>query len=731
MSDYDGSAATLERAEDIEKNPAGEVKRWLLEIKLADKRENEWKKKARKVWDRYRQKDAKRNSFNILWSNTETLRPAVYNSLPKPDVRRRFKDADPMGKACSEVLGRALEYGLDVTDFDSHIKATVLDMLLPGRGVARVRYVPTLAQVGVTAEAHEEENEQHPDEAGEALEGDAEELQWEQAPIEHVQWDDFRCGPGKEWGEVPWVSFDHRLTRDELVEQFGDVGELVSLDNADDEDVREEKDEKVQQAFKTALVHEIWCKSDGYVLFIAPGYKDKPLLKVADPLNLQGFFPIPRPLYAVEDSASLVPTPLYELYKEQADELDAVSARINRIIKGLKLRGVYDSTLSELSELMRGEDNDFIPAANVTALLERGGLDKAIWTTGNLIQTAAVVLKELYVQRDQCKQVIYEITGISDILRGSTNASETATAQNIKAQWGSQRLKRIQSEVARFIRDLMRMQGEIIAEKFQPETLKGMTGLNFPMMAEKQQAMLQWQQQAQQAQMQGQQPPQQPQLPPAWEEIIQVLRDDAQRTFKVDIETESTVAASIDQDMQGLQQVTQAIGVVMKEMMPLVQANAMPLEAAKELLLNISRRSKFGNAFEDALDKMQQPPPQGNPEQAKAQAQAQVEQMKMQQEGQLEQMRLQMEERARQAELQSEMKFRAMQEQMIAEREERKMEREAMLAHQQMMQEQAFERFKALLEARTKVEVAEISAGATLDAAQISAANQGTDNGSV
>ena len=113
--------------------------------------------------------------------------------------------------------------------------------------------------------------------------------------------------------------------------------------------------------------------------------------------------------------------------------------------------------------------------------------------------------------------------GISDILRGSTNASETATAQQIKSQWGSMRLKRIQADVANFIRDLIRLQAEIIGEQFQPETLKSMTGLQYPMMAEKQQAMLQYQQQAAMAQQQGQQPPPPPQLPPSWEEIVKAI----------------------------------------------------------------------------------------------------------------------------------------------------------------------------------------------------------------
>lgn len=622
----DYEAGSVERAEDIGKGEEGVVRRWLLELKLADKREQEWRKKAGKVWDRYRQKDAKRHSFNILWSNTETLRPAVYNSLPSPDVRRRFKDADPLGKAAAETLSRSLEYQLDTTPFDSQIKATVLDMLLPGRGVARVRYVPSLRQVGVTAETHEEEAEAH-EPGGEALEGATEELDWEQATVEHVQWDDFRMSEGKEWSEVCWIAFRHRLSRDELVEKFGDLGELVELDATDDEDIKAEHDAGVAEMFKTAEVWEIWDKDERKVHFISKGYRNAPLDSLNDPLNLTDFWPIPAPLYAVEDSSTQVPVPLFELYREQAAELDEVTRRINLLIKGLKLRGIYDSTLSELSELMRGEDNDLIPASNVSALLERGGLEKAIWFMP--IEMAARVLQILYQQREATKQTVYEITGISDIMRGSTNAQETASAQQIKANWGSNRLKRLQADVARFIRDLIRLQAEIIGERFQVETLQTMTGLKFPTMAEKQQAMLQWQQQAMMAQQAGQQPPPQPQLPPSWEEIVEVLRNDKLRTFKVDVETDSTVAASQESDMQSLRDLLGGLAQIMKEYVPAVQMGALPMEAMKEILLTVTRRARMGNAVEDAIDAMKQPPPPP-PQQAPQDNSVQVEQVRQQ-----------------------------------------------------------------------------------------------------
>lgn len=704
--DYEGSTASLERDSDLGTSPPSVVKRWLLELKLADKREQDWRKKSEKVWNRYRQKDSKKHSFNILWSNTETLRPAIYNSLPSPDVRRRFKDADPLGKACSEVLKRCLEYGLDTTEFDAVVKAVALDVLLPGRGVARVRYVPSLEQVGTPV--HDEEAEQHGDEV---LEGDAEEVTWEQAPVEHVQWDDFRISAGKEWSEVCWIAFRHRLTREELEHQFGELGTRCNLDATEDKDIEQERDEAIKDSFKTAEVWEIWDKDKQAVYFISEGLKESPLKVLADPMGLQGFFPIPRPVYSVEDSSSLVPTPLYELYREQAEELDRVSGRINVIINGLKMRGIYDATLSELSEVMRGQDNDLIPAQNVTALLERGGLEKAIWFLP--IDQAAMVLKELYVQREQTKTVIYEITGVSDILRGSTNANETATAQQIKSNWGTTRLKRMQADISRFVRDLMRLQGEIIAEKFQPETIATMTGLKFPSGEEKQQALMQYQQQAMMAQQQGQQPPQPPQLPPSWDEVLQVLRDDKQRTFKVDIETDSTIAASVETDMQAMQQLLAGVVQLVQGFGPAVQMGAMPVEAVKEIILAVTRRAKLGNAVEDALDGIKQPPPQ----QQQQDNSLQVEQMKQQAEAQKVQAEQQHTAAMEQAKLQHQGQLEQMKQQHTAALEQQKQAHAERLAQQQM----EYDKWKAELDAETKIVVAQMSAETSLQSAQMSA----------
>lgn len=732
---------TLTTQDDLGKSPEAIAKRWKLELKLADKRESGWRKKASEIYKIYTPETPANNSFNVLWTNTETLRQSVYNSLPQPQAKRRYSDEDELGKNVANVLSRALEFAQDTYDFDGVLKGDVLSMLLPGRAVSRVRYVPDIREIG--GEDSKQDDDSQESES-------YEEIEWEQVICERVQWDDFRilCA-AKVWDDVTAIGFRHHFTRDDLVDKFGeDVGNKIPLNSPEDDDIKKTKD--IGDLFKTAEVWEIWDKEEKEVLFICKEYSE-PCKVQDDPLSLSGFFPIPRPLYAIENDQSLVPAALYTQYEQQAKELNKVSIRINKLIDICKVRGIYDSTLSELSELMKAGEGDLTPAQNVTAILANGGdLNKSIWMMP--INMIAQVLKELHTQREGAKQVIYEITGISDIMRSASDPNETFGAQKIKTQWGTQRLQRMQMEVQRYIRDLIRLKAEIIAEKFQVETLEKMTLVQLPHDAQleqqKQQLIAQHQQAMQQAQMQGQPPPpfNLPPKPISWEDVKKAMAGDATRTYRIDIETDSTLSASQDSDMQGMQQLLQGLTAFISGVGPAVQAGAVPVEAVKEICMAIVRRAKMGSAVEDALEKMQAPTPPPDPNAGKAQAEqaaqqsqqqheAALEQMKSQAAMQAEQLKAQANQASEQARMQADNQVEQVRAQASIEIErakqaaqfqvdEAKRQHELTITQMGHNHAQTIEQYKIDMEYKKAIEVAQIAAGATLQAAQISAANQ-------
>ena len=640
QDNLDAEGGTLVTPEDAGKGPPGVVARWIAELDLADKTEATWRERAKKVNDRYRddKADSSRTGssadrYNILYSNIQTICPALFNQTPKPDVRRRYRDADPVGKEISEVLERALSFTMDDCNFDRYMRLAVKDQQLCGRGVTRVRYEPYF---------------------GEESDGNGDsydDLKGEEVKFEHVNWADFRVGPGRTWEEVEWIAFRHLMTRDDLRDKFGeDIGNEVTLDNTPIG--MEDKDgDAVADTFKRAVVWEIWCNRQKEVIFISKTLKERPLKTEPDPLELGGFFPTPRPLYATENTDSLVPVEPFRFYSDQANELDNITRRISGIISACKVRGIYDSTITEMSNLMDAGENMMIPAQDVLPLMQSGGLDNAIWMWP--IEKIAGVLNELYNQREQIKTTIYEITGIADIMRGSTSASETLGAQQLKAQFGTMRLDDMGREVQRYARDMIRIAAEIISEQFSPDSLAMMTDIKLPTPEQKMQAQ-------QQAQMMGQQqqpiPPQLQEIldKPTWDDCIQILRDDKQRSYRVDIETDSTIAGDQAADQKAVTELLTGVSSFISNAGPAVAAGYLPLEAAKTMMMSAIRRFKMGREVEDALDMIGEDDSGKADGEAQQQAQqqeqamaAQAEQAKMQ----MEQSKLQMDTESKQADL--------------------------------------------------------------------------------
>jgi hypothetical protein len=391
-----------------------------------------------------------------------------------------------------------------------------------------------------------------------------------------------------------------------------------------DEEKVDDRETKGQR--KTACVYQIWDKAGGKkVKYLAPTYTDKFLKEDEDPLGLTGFFNTPRPLSFIKKSDSLTPTAPYQLYKVQAEELNELTRRINRVTKACKARALYDAEFGEdLERLMSKEDAIMVPIRTAGSLASDRGIEQAVWFYP--IETIVATLQQLYQARESVKQVIYEITGISDILRGATQASETATAQKIKNSWGTLRLKRGQAEVARYIRDVLRMVLELAATKFSEETWSAMTGL--PFLLESQAQQLQRQAQAMQAVNQPVPQELQAQLnAPTWSQVLTLLRDDTLRTYKIDLETNSTVEPEAAEDQEAIMKMLGAMGQAMNGIAPLVANGSMPFEVAKNVMLVVARRFRYGDQFEDAINAMQppRPPDQGAKEAESAQKELELQ----------------------------------------------------------------------------------------------------------
>jgi hypothetical protein len=651
------------------------VTKWIEQINLSEQELQPWWRTGDIIVRRYKNENRargggrpsvgyERRRFAILWSNVSTLQPAIYAKQPVPMVDRRYRDEDPVGKIASDVLERALGFSLDQYDFDGRVKLCVLDYLLPGRGQVWVRYIPHMREVNAEQDYELGEGVQDDDdtEVGEVETPEAtEEVVYEEVQCDHVSWKDWLTNPAREWAEVRWVARRVYMTRAELTERFGkDMAKNVPITTTSTG--TDTASDAQKQSSQTGEVYEIWDKPSKMAYWVCKGYTGGVLDKREDPLGLTNFFPCPPPLNATTANDSTIPVADYVQYQDQADELDELTARIGKLQDALRMVGVYAGEANRELQLVfsPGNENKLIPIDTFDLWKEKGGVRGLIeWVPVDMV---IQVLKGCYEARSQVLNDIYQITGLSDIIRGESNPNETATAQRMKGQWGSLRVRDRQRDLQRFCRDAIRLKAEIIAEHFSIDTLKAMTNVKLLTAAEKQQIeqIMPLIQQAQQAGMPI--PPGMAPDPamlelmaqPTWDEVQALLRDDALRSFRIDVETDSTVQPDENAAKLAFTEFTSAIVGLMSAAASIVPSAPYTAPLFAEVLKQGARTFNVSRSMEDVIDKVFEqaeaaPPvqPQGPPppdesamqvEQLKsqtAQMQAQIEQQRTQMEGQL------------------------------------------------------------------------------------------------
>jgi hypothetical protein len=673
--------------------------RWYNTIASYERTFKKWEGRADKILKRYRDDSRTQNNpnarFNILYSNVQTVIPAIFARLPRPDVSRRFRDNDPIGRVASMMLERALEFELEhYTDYKSAMDSVVFDRMIGGRGTAWVRYEPHIVadEKGLPQDGLQvTEDVDEADESEEGLENESpERIEYECVPIDYVHWRDFGHSVARTWEEVTSVWRKVYMNRDALVERFGEeMGHEIPLDS-------QPSDGKTyahqQDAAQQAVIYEIWDKETGTALWISKSL-GKILDERPDPLQLENFWPCPKPLFANLTTENLEPIPDFVMYQDQAKELDTLADRIDGLINALKVRGVYDASNSELQRLFsEGENNTLIPVHNWMAFAEKQGMKGAIDLVD--ITPFAQALTQCYQAMEQVKGQIYEIMGIADIQRGQTDPNETLGAQIIKSNNAAGRLKTMQNHVVQFATTLLNIKAQIICNHFSEDTIVKISGADQLSDNDKQ-------------------------LVP---QALALLKSESAKNFRIDVTSDSMIYQDEQQEKADRMAFLQAMGAFFQQAVPM--ANAVPettpmlMEMLKFAVTAFKAGKQLEGIIDETADKFReqakaaegQPKPP-SPEVQKMQMQAQLEQQKMQAQMQLETQKMQASiemERAKQEYQSQETQVRM---QMEMQRDAAEREMEMKMAQMKMMTERNTQLLLAYVNNGAKVEVAQISAG--------------------
>ena len=376
--------------------------------------------------------------YNIFWSSIETLKPFLYFKQPQPYIERINKLPNSAENMACRILEKALQWDLSQFDFDSIIKYARNDFLISGSGIVWEQYQPEFKDIKM------------PETEGKSISiKKSEKVVSTYVNPEHFLAD---CDHVGIWEDVKWVARKIYMSRSDIVQNFG----------------KEFRD--IHHPDEIVCVYEFWYKPLRKVYWVSKDYSDKFLKEIDDPLHISGFFPCPKPIFATQTNDSIIPTPDYCLIKEMLNELNGITQRMRLVMQALKVSGAYDKSFPELHSILN-KDVTLVAVSDFQKLKDCGGIRGIIDFAP--IEQYILALEQLSVRREDIIKRIFDITGVSDIMRGNANTTETATAVLQKTNFGTLRNQDRQNDMQRFIADLYRIKAEIICEQFSEKALAG------------------------------------------------------------------------------------------------------------------------------------------------------------------------------------------------------------------------------------------------------------------
>jgi hypothetical protein len=367
------------------------------------------------------------------------------------------------------------------------------------------------------------------------------------------------------------------------------------------------------------------------------------------------------------------------------------------LLKACKVAGVYDQASKGIQTLLtEGTDNILVPVENWAAFSEGGGLKGKIdWIPLEVIVQALIQLTQA---REAIKGQIYELTGIADIVRGASKASETLGAQQIKAQFASIRIKKLQDEVARFASDIMRIKAEIMVLHFQPETLLKISNI----------------------------------MTTGNDEFVQpamALLTSPDFEWRIQIGSDTLAQADYAMEKQDRIDFTTAISKFMAQIGPMLEAAPESAPVMLSLLRWTIAGFRGARDIEGMLDKAiqaleKQPPKEEGPSPEEVKAKAEAD--KMQQEMQQAQQKAQLEAQAAMQAAQLDKQRQEMEMMFESQRNEMEMQAERqrlMLEHQGQQMELLFQKLLGEMKVSNARELADIKVDAAEESAEAKTIN--------
>lgn len=566
--------------------------------------------------------------LNVWWYCNNTLMPAYFSSTPRAEVLLRKRSGSTVHEMAATILERNLQYQMDCGfDFYTVGYNSGLQFLLTGQGVTWARYAPKIETIFQEIALITAPDGRLVDIDGNPYDGDmsnskkgpggtyivsmeVEAKTQEKAILDVVQYNDYLTSDGRNESEIEWRGRRAYLTRKQADELFGaDITKDLSFDSYPESIKRDFNNDRDKYEGKAEL-YEIWSQEADKVFWVHKN-SEKTVVQSSDvPIKFENFYPCAVITQSV-DPDSVIPVSDYAHVKDQILEIERLTTRIHAVTQTIRTNAIYDSAIgNQVQELLAG-DLKMIPAINWPSYKARGGLSNSIEFMP--IEPYVNALQTLQAARQTALNQLYETLKVSDLLRGTSEQYKSATANRLESQWSSLGLIVRQNMFAKFISDSIANLGTIIATQFDEERIMNVADADQllqplipvqptpPPPPEMDPNMPPEQQQQMMMEYQASLPPP---IDPGQmiaamkQQIMQVLRDNTERNYRIQIASDSMVALDQAQDQQEGMALLQTCGEYFNQMNSLIQEYPPLLEFGMQLFQNMIKRFKGGKELD-------------------------------------------------------------------------------------------------------------------------------------
>lgn len=580
--------------------------------------------------------------INIWWSLVNTLLPAYYSRTPKVEARDRDYAGTRESTFLALLTEKFLQYQLD-EELDFHATAikAVQQWMLVGEMClwCRVDY-----------------DRKYDDRSRGKL------------VLESLHYKDFLRPALRDCDPIPWKARRAYMDKEKAEALFGTKKaadlEYIYVSGIEDHDKRSERKKYGdEEEGGKAEVFEIWCDDSQKVYRVTRGgdffHESEP------PAFFRGFFPCVD-LQSSTSVDSNVPIGDFKIARDLILEVERLSSRVQATGQAIRCNFLYDKTLgSQVQQLFEGDLNG-LPLENFPSSPGSKGLDGALWFPPNdkYIQQLQILLSA----RSEAMQRLYEIIPASDLIRGVTNAVETATAQQLKSNYSGLRFSLRQKQLIATLAEALDKLSDLAPQVFQFEEVFQIAN-GQALIAET-----------------GQVDPQ----------ILQQLYFDIKnKSYSIEITADSMVELDERADRQERTDFLKSAGQFLQQLEPIMAKYPSFTQPASELLTFVLKSYRAGKELEGTFEiafqaiamelQQQKQGQQGqqDPGQMEAQAKLQVAQINQQIEGQkaqIEMQKMQVDAETKRLELQVKM------EQIALDRQKLELEQMKILGEGQIKQ---------------------------------------------